>query len=55
MKIVNYATVATEMGRGGVSMVVAAAFTNSTGGLFTWYVLMTWNPDEDGGASSVVK
>ncbi len=36
--------VANEMGRGGVSAAVAAAFV-------VWYALMTWNPGESGGHS----
>ncbi len=38
--------VANEMGRGGVSVAVAAAFANSSA--------VTWNPDKGGGAFPVV-
>ncbi len=43
--------VANEVGRGDVSVAVAAAFVS---GLIVWYALVTWNSDEGGGAFPVV-
>ncbi len=43
--------VANEIGRGGVSVVVAAAFANLSAASLPG---MTWNPDEGGGAFPVV-
>ncbi len=40
-------TVASEMGRGGVSLAVAATFV-------AWYARMTLYPDEDGGVFPIV-
>ncbi len=40
------------MGRGGVSVTLAAAFVS---GVVAWVARMTWNPDEDGGAFPVVQ
>ncbi len=42
---------ANEMGRGGVSIAVAAAFVS---GLVAWYTLVTWNLAKGGGAFPVV-
>ncbi len=43
--------VASEMGRGGVSATLAAAFVS---GVVAWGARKTWYPDEDGGAFPVV-
>ncbi len=47
--------VANEMGRGGMSVAVAAAVANSSAAsLPGMYALVTWNPDKGGGAFPVV-
>ncbi len=43
--------VANEVGRGDVSVAVAATFVS---GLVVWYALVTGNPDKGGGAFPVV-
>ncbi len=45
---------ANEMGRVGVSVMVAAAFANSSAASLPGMTLVTWNPDESGGAFPVV-
>ncbi len=42
---------ANEMGRGGVSVAVAAAFVS---GLVAWYALVTWKLAKGGGAFPVI-
>ncbi len=42
--------VANEMGLGGVSVAVFSCFRQFVCGFVAWYALMTWDPDEGGGA-----